>query len=260
MNYTLITGAGSGIGEALAYRCAAEGFNLILLGRNQEQLDNLKASIDAKHHISIHILTVDLLAPDAPEFVYKQCMKNNWTVRILINNAGVAQWGHFEHLSLEHMQETIQLHQQALIGLCHYFLPMLKEVPYAHILNVASTAAFQPIPYFSVYAASKSFVLSFSQSLRHELRTQQINVSCLCPGPTDTPFFEKIGFDSIRRSRGAIMKPKEVADDAITGLIRKEAVIIPGFSNRLGAGFSRYFPRKWMVGMIGKFFQPDKES
>ena len=259
MNYTLITGAGSGIGEALAYRCAAEGFNLILLGRNQEQLDELKTSIAAKHHIDIQTLIVDLLAPEAAEFVHKQCRKNNWTVRILINNAGVAQWGKFEQLSLEYMQETIQLHQQALVGLCHYFIPMLKEVPYAHILNVASTAAFQPIPYFSVYAASKSFILSFSQSLRHELKPLQVNVSCLCPGPTDTPFFEKIGFDSIRRSRGAIMKPEEVADKAIKGLIRQEAVIIPGFSNRMGAGFSRYLPRKWMVGMIGKFFQPDNE-
>ncbi len=257
MNYTLITGAGSGIGEALARRCAAEGFNLILVGRNHEQLEGLRASVSENHSLSIQILVVDLLRPDAAEYVYKQCIKNKWTVRILINNAGVAQWGHFAQLSLEHMQEVIQLNQQTLIGLCHYFIPMLKEVPYSHILNVASTAAFQPVPYFSVYAASKSFVLSFSRSLRYELREQQINVSCLCPGPTDTPFFKKIGFDSISRSRGAIMKADIVAEATIRGLIRKEAVIVPGFSNRIGTGFSRYLPRKWMVGMIGKFFQPD---
>jgi len=257
MNYTLITGAASGIGEALAWSCAEEGFNLILLGRNQDMLDSLKNSINKEHTLSIQTLSIDLLTPGAAEFVYKQCLKNDWTVRILINNAALAQWGNFEHLSFEEMQEIIQLNQQTLVGLCHYFVPMLREVPYAHILNVASTAAFQPVPYFSVYAATKSFVFSFSRSLRYELREQKINVSCLCPGPTDTSFFEKVGYDSIQRSRGAIMKPKEVADAAVAGLINNKAVIVPGFSNRLGAFFSRHFPDSWMTGLIGKFFQPD---
>ena len=256
MNYTLITGASSGIGKALSIRCAAEGYNLILVGRDQVALQELASLLKEKHAISAEPLTVDLLSPGAAEYVYKQCRKNNWAVRILINNAALAQWGPFEELSLDHMQEVMTLNQQVLVSLCHYFAPMLKEVPFAHILNVACTAAFQPIPFLSVYAASKSFVLSFSQSLRYELKEKQINVSCLCPGPTDTAFFEKIGFQDISRSRGAIMKTEEVADTAIAGLIRKEAVIVPGFSNQIGAGFSRYFPKKWMVGMIGKFFRP----
>jgi len=256
MNYTLITGAGSGIGAALAKRCAAEGFNLILLGRNEEQIRDLKASLLEHHQIIVQTLVLDLLSPDAAAYVHKKCHQEGWVVRILINNAGLGQWGMFEQLSVDEMREMLQLNQSVLVELCHFFIPMLKEVPYAHILNVASTAAFQPTPYFSVYAASKSFILSFSQSLRYELRGSKVNVSCLCPGPTDTPFFDKVGFDMVNYAKGAIMQPKEVADVAIRGLMEKKAIIVPGFSNSIGAMLSRHFPRKWMVGLIGKFFKP----
>jgi short-subunit dehydrogenase len=256
MNYTLITGAGSGMGAALAKRCAAEGFNLILLGRNEEQIRDLKASLLEHHHIIVQTLVLDLLSPDAAAYVHKKCHQKGWVVRILINNAGLGQWGMFEQLSVDEMREMLQLNQSVLVELCHFFIPMLKEVPYAHILNVASTAAFQPTPYFSVYAASKSFTLFFSQSLRYELRGSKVNVSCLCPGPTDTPFFDKVGFDMVNYAKGAIMQPKEVADVAIRGLMEKKAIIVPGFSNSIGAMLSRHFPRKWMVGLIGKFFKP----
>lgn len=256
MNYTLISGAGSGIGAALARRCAHEGFNLILVGRDEYQLNDLRDSLLKQHQLSVQIIVADLLSPDVADYIYRKCREESWAVRILVNNAGLGQWGLFEKLSLEDARDMLQLNQRVLVELCHYFIPMLKEVPYAHILNVASTAAFQPTPYFSVYAASKSFVLSFSQSLRYELKPANINVSCLCPGPTDTPFFEKVGFDMVNYAKGAIMKPKEVADEAIRGLTKQKAVIVPGFSNSIGAGISRHFPRKWMISLIGKFFQP----
>jgi len=256
MNYTLITGATGGIGAALAMQCAREGNNLILVGRDESKLAELQTEITDKHQSDVRYIVVDLLSPDAAGFVYKQCRKENWSVRVLINNAGHGQWGAFEQLPIDDMREMMQLNQQLVAELCHYFIPMLKEVPFAHILNVASTAAFQPTPYFSVYAASKSFVLVFSRSLRYELRDDNINVSCLCPGPTDTPFFDKIGFDMLNYAKGAVMKPQEVAEEAIRGLVQKKAVIIPGFSNQVGARMSRYFPRNWMVRLIGKFFQP----
>lgn len=256
MNYTLITGAGSGIGAALARRCAQESFNLILVGRDEYQLNDLRDSLLKDHQLSVQIIVADLLSPDVADYIYRKCREESWAVRILVNNAGLGQWGLFEQLSLEDCRDMLQLNQRVMVELCHYFIPMLKEVPYAHILNLASTAAFQPTPYFSVYAASKSFVLSFSQSLRYELKSANINVSCLCPGPTDTPFFEKVGFDMVKYAKGAIMKPTEVADEAIRGLTQQKAVIVPGFSNSMGAVISRHFPRKWMISLIGKFFQP----
>lgn len=257
MNYTLITGASSGIGAALAHRCAQEGFNLILVARTSDLLQSLADEIEASHKVKVQIVTADLLSPNAAYDLYTICQKNKWVVRILINNAGVGLWGNFQDLSLEHMVEMMQLNQQLVVELSHFFVPMLREVPYAHILNVSSTAAFQPIPYFSVFAASKNFVLTFSRSLRQELKAHKINVSCLCPGPTESMFFTKAGFEKIKSSRGAIMKAEDVAEAAILGLLEKQAVIVPGFSNRLGAFLSKHLPSGFMAGLLGKYFQPD---
>ncbi|WKN30915.1 SDR family oxidoreductase [Porifericola rhodea] len=256
MNYTLITGASNGIGAALARRCAQEGDNLILVARNQQALEELAEELESKHEIVVRVIAKDLLSPGAANDLYLLCQKNEWPVRVLINNAGVGLWGKFHELSLEQMLEMMQLNQQLIVELSHFFLPMLKEVPYAHILNVSSTAGFQPIPYFSVYAASKNFVLSFSRSLRQELKPLRINVSCLCPGPTESSFFEKAGFERIKYSKGAIMKAEEVADEAILGMIDRAAVIIPGFSNRVGAFFSKIMPSGLMASLIGKYFKP----
>jgi short-subunit dehydrogenase len=256
MNYTLITGASSGIGEALAFRCAQEGFNLILLGRDQEKLQRIAAAIREKHECTVQLLCIDLLSPDAAQSVYQQCRRHEWHVRILINNAGIGMWGRFEQLSLEETVDMMQLNQQLMVQLTHFFIPMLKEVPYAHILNVSSTAAFQPLPYFSVYAAGKSFVLSFSRALRHEMEIYGINVSCLSPGPTATAFFSRAGYHKIVQHQRAVMKASEVADDALQGLIRKQAVIVPGFSNRLGRVMSKVLPHDWMSSILGRIFQP----
>ncbi len=256
MNYTLITGASSGIGAALARRCAQEGFNLILVARSTASLEALSQEIQEEYKVQVQVITLDLLTPNAAHDLYHQCQKNDWQVRILINNAGMGLWGKFTEASLEHTVEMMQLNQQVLVELSHFFIPMLRAIPYAHILNVASTAAFQPIPYFSVYAASKSFVLSFSKALRNELKRDKINVSCLCPGPTDSKFFSKAGFEKINSSKGAIMKADVVADIAIQDLLDQVAVIIPGASNVFGAFLSKHLPSGLISGLVGKFFQP----
>ncbi|MFP4291868.1 MAG: SDR family NAD(P)-dependent oxidoreductase [Cyclobacteriaceae bacterium] len=256
MNYTLITGASQGIGRALAFRFARDGNNLILLARSEDSLQTLARELTEKHHIRVEIMVKDLLAPDAAYDVFRQCQKNDWLVRILVNNAGMAHWGEFENLSLEHLQESMLLNQQVMVSLCHYFIPQMKGLPYAHILNVSSTAAFQPTPYFSVYAASKCFVLSFSRSLRQELKRYKINVSCLCPGPTKTPFYSTAGFSAMEKNSGAMMPADEVADIALEGMLRKQGLIIPGFSNRLGRWMSKLLPASWMSALLGNYFKP----
>ena len=255
MNYTLITGASYGIGEALARQCAQEGFNLILVARSVERLEVLASELAEQYHIVAHPLAVDLLEPHAVEDLYQTCYDQNWPVRILINNAGFGLWGPFGEIPLSQQLDTMRLNEQVLVEMCYRFLPMLKEVPFAHILNVGSTASYQPLPYFSVYAASKTFVRSFTRSLRVELQGDGINVTCLNPGPTRSQFFERAGFTQVDSSQ-FLMKPEEVAYLAIQGMIARKPVVVPGFSNQLGAYLGKHLPQGITQRVIEKYFKP----
>lgn len=255
MNYTLITGASKGIGQALAKQFARFNCNLFLTARSQHELDELAAGLRKEYKVRVEVLALDLLAEGAAESLYRHCVEHGIKVRILVNNAGLGLWDYFEEAKLEDMLRMMQLNQQVLVELCHRFLPMLKEQPEAHILNVASTAAFQPFPGFSVYAASKAFVYSFSQSLRFELK-KEVNVTCLCPGPTDTAFFSTAGFNHrLDTAEGIKMSVEEVAGKAVEGLLAKKAVLIPGFSNKIGGFFSKLLPTPLTTNLLGRIVQ-----
>ena len=256
MNYTLITGASEGIGAALARRCAQENYNLILVARSTEKLKALADELTTEYHIRVESIALDLLTPNAPQQLWEKCQQQNWPVRILINNAGYGMWGPFSELKIQEQLDMIRLNEIVMVELCYLFIPTLREIPFSHILNIGSTASFQPIPYFSVYAASKAFVLSFTRSLRLELKASNINVSCLCPGPTQSQFFERAGFTSKSGSTQFLMKPEAVADAAIRGIIAKQKLIIPGFSNKFGAFFSKHLPVSWTTGVIKPYFKP----
>lgn len=255
MNYTLITGASKGIGRALAHQFAGFNCNLFLTARSQVALDELAETLREKHGIRVEVLALDLQEKGAAETLYQYCLQQNIKVRILVNNAGMGLWDYFGEARLEELLRMMQLNQQVLVGLCHRFLPMLKEMPEAHILNVSSTAAFQPFPGFSVFAASKAFVYSFSQSLRFELKNH-VNVTCLCPGPTDTAFFSNAGFNHrLDTAEGIKMSVEEVAQKAVEGLLAKKAVLIPGFSNKLGIFFSKLLPTPLTTNLLGRIVQ-----
>lgn len=255
MNYTLITGASKGIGRALAQQFARFNCNLFLTARSREPLDELAASLREEYRIRVEVLAIDLLAEGAAETLFRHCVEQKIKVRILVNNAGMGLWDYFEEARLDDLLRMMQLNQQVLVELCHRFLPMLKELPEAHILNVSSTAAFQPFPGFSVYSASKAFVYSFSQSLRYELK-QDVNVTCLCPGPTDTAFFSNAGFKHrLDTAEGIKMSVEEVAQKAVEGLLAKKAVLIPGFSNKLGGFFSKLLPTPLTTNLLGRIVQ-----
>lgn len=257
MNYTLITGASRGIGAALAKRCAREGMNLLLIARSDELLKDLAHELSSTYRVEVVPIGLDLLEPHAVKRLYQYCVEKQYKIRVLINNAGFGIWGEFETVSLEEQLNMIRLNQHVMVELCYRFIPMLKEMPYAHILNVASTAAYQPVPYFSVYAACKTFVVSFSRSLRVELKKKKINISCICPGPTESSFFERAGFEKFGTS-GFKMETDEVAEAAIKGMIARKAIIVPGFSNRLGTYFSKYIPSGWTARIIAGYFRPKK--
>lgn len=257
MKYTLITGASRGIGEAMARYCAEKGFNLILIARSREKLNELAYKLNNHYGVDVQVYVADLTEPNTPENIYTWCKENDLQVNMLINNVGTGLYGKFDHLSLKSQLDLIQLNQTGMITMTYLFLPMLKEQREAYILNVASTACYQPIPYMTVYAATQSFIQSFSLAIREELRGLRIYVSCLCPGPTATDFFERAGLESLPVNSNEIkMSAVEVAEVAIEGLLDNVAEIIPGTSNTIGAYFSKLFPNKLVLKTVSGLFAP----
>ena len=260
MKYTLITGASRGIGEAMARYCASKKMNLILVARTKEKLQELAYKLSEEFNIDIRIYNADLTNPDVALNLYNWCKSNNLSVNILINNAGIGLYGRFETLSIAEQLKLIQINQIAVVALTHQFLPMLKEEGKSYILNVASTASYQAIPYMSIYAATQSFILSFSLAIRNELKNNNIDVSCLCPGPTATDFFDRSGLESLPVNSHEIkMTSEEVAEAAIEGMLDNVAEIIPGTSNAIGAYFSKLFPNKFIVKTVSSLFAPKTE-
>lgn len=261
MNYILITGASKGIGKALATAFAKEGANLILTSRSEEDLKLTAEELRNQYNVIVHTFALDLLSPNAVENLYEWCAGNKYVVRVLVNNAGVGLYGDFEDISLESYLDMLQLNQTVLLSMCYVFLPMLKEVSKSHILNVASVAGFCPTPYLSAYGASKSFVLMFSKSLRQELMKFSINVSCLCPGPTKTDFYATAGFkEKTEDIKNMLMSTKIVAEKAVDGMFRNQAVIIPGLTNQIGIFFGRLLPSGMLADIIAFGLKPKKRA
>lgn len=189
----LITGASSGIGAAFARTLAAQGTHLLLVARSEDKLRDLATTLATQHTIRADVLTADLSRPDAGQELFAATQHLGLPIDILINNAGFGTHGPFDSLDAEREQQEIMLNVAAVVDLTHRFLPAMLARGSGSIINVASTAAFQPIPYMAVYGASKTFALSFSEALWAEYRSKGIRVLALCPGPTRTDFFNVIG-------------------------------------------------------------------
>lgn len=261
MNYTLITGGSKGIGKELALQFAKHHCNLLLVARSAPELEEQATALEGKYSINVRWLALDLLAPQAVDTLLDFCQAENIQVRILVNNAGFGHWQYFAESNLERQLSMVALNQKVLISLCHRFIPILEGMPEPHILNVSSVAAFQPMAGFAVYAATKAFVYSFSQSLRFELKPKGINVSCLCPGPTETEFFSNASFNhKLDAAQGIKMPSSEVAKQAVDDMLAKKAVSIPGFTNKLGAWFSKHLPAGLTTSLLGTLVKYSKED
>lgn len=261
MNYTLITGASKGIGKELARQFAKHNCNLLLVARSASELEALALELENEFKVNVRWLPLDLLEPKAIDTLLDFCRKEGINVRILVNNAGYGHWAYFAESDLDKQLGMIDLNQKVVIKLCHRFIPMLEEMPEAHILNVSSAAGFQPFAGFAVYAATKAFVYSFSQSLRFELKPKGINVSCLCPGPTETSFFSNANFNhKLDAAQGIKMPAEEVARQAVDDLLAKKAVSVPGFSNKLGVWFSKHLPTRLTTSVLGSLVKYNKED
>ncbi|MDH5398114.1 MAG: SDR family NAD(P)-dependent oxidoreductase [Cyclobacteriaceae bacterium] len=256
MTYTLITGASAGIGRAIAEECAKRNMNLILVALPGPELKEVALSIQTLYNVSVECLEQDLSDENAPEIIYNWCQQNKLEVDMLVNNVGMGHKGSFEETSNTFYSKMMMLNMHTIVGLTRLFLPGLKDLNKGYILNVGSLSALFPVPYKSVYAASKSFVLSFSMALRQEVKSTSVSVSCLCPNGVVTS-------DEVMRrieAAGPVGKitqslPGMVAKKAIKDLLNNKAIIIPGILNRLLAFIAWLLPKQTVLNIGGHFMQ-----
>lgn len=250
MNTTLITGASSGIGAAFARKLAARGRNIFLVARSEEKLIALCNELGRLTSIRAQYLALDLQQPEAAAQLFDETNKRELEIDMLINNAGFGSMGDFVKLDLNRELEIIQLNIRALVQLTHHFLQPMRERKRGTIINVASTAGFQAVPYMATYAACKAFVLSFSEALWDENHLHGVHVMALCPGVTETNFFEASGID--RPPMRTIQTPEEVVETALRALHRKKSTVISGWTNFLTVEAERVFPRSFVTRVAGK--------
>jgi uncharacterized protein len=254
MKTTLITGASSGIGEAFARRLAARGENVVLVARSEDKLKSLCDELAQAHNVHAQYVALDLTEPDAPGKLFAETGRRGLTVETLINNAGFGSMGDFAALDLARELEMIDLNVHALVALTHLYLAPMRERKSGTIINVASTAAFQGVPFMATYAATKAFVLSFSEALWDENRPLGVHVMALCPGVTETNFFAAANTD--KPPMRVAQTPDEVVDTALRGLKRRKSHIISGWTNYIMTESERLVPR-WIVARIaGKAMRP----
>ena len=244
---TLITGASAGLGAEFARQCARRGEPLALAARRRDRMEALAAELGGE----VHVFEADLSKEGAAAGLIAALEAEGLSVGTLINNAGFGLGGAFAGRPVGKFSEMIELNVRALTELCHLVLPAMRERGAGAILNVASTAAFQPGPNMAVYYASKAYVLYFTEALHHELKGSGIRVSALCPGPTHSEFSDVADSHSptLERMKGPA---DAVVRAGLEGLDRNKAVVIPGFKNKVGAQASRFLTRAAMRRIIGR--------
>jgi short-subunit dehydrogenase len=249
----LITGASSGIGYELARLFAHNHHNLVLVARSTAKLAQLADELQHQCGISAKPIALDLTATPAPQFLFDQLQREGLAVDILVNNAGYGRLGEFAEMPLEESLGQIQLNITALTHLTKLFLGPMLERHAGKILNVASTAGFQPGPLMAVYYATKAYVISFSEALANEVSGSGVTVTCLCPGVTDTGFQGRAGTEKttlFRKLRP--MDASTVAHDGYRGLMAGKSLVISGFRNWLLAEATRFGPRKLVTAISRK--------
>lgn len=242
----LVTGASSGIGKALARELARQGANLILVSRNAQRLQQEAGDLKTRFSVNVHVFPADLSRPGNCEELFDWVRSSDLDVDLLVNNAGLAHFGPFETMPFGDTAAMLDLNVHALAHLTRLFLPGMLERKKGGVLNVASTAGFQPIPYLSVYAATKAFVLNFSEALWAECKGRGVRVFCLCPGNTITRFHQSAGIDRQRMffSAGAA----DVARFALKKFLTTDRPsAIYGFWNKLMIYAERLGPRRLTV-------------
>jgi short-subunit dehydrogenase len=254
----LITGASGGIGLELALVFAEHSYDLVLVARRAAQLEALAERCRSEHGVRVDVMPMDLLTPEAPTKLVQQLMDLDLRIDVLVNNAGLMDMGDFAEIEIDRHERLLQLNIVVLTSLTRRLLPAMVSRGSGRILNVASTSSFQPVPSMALYAASKAFVLSLSESLSEELKGTGVTVTALCPGITKTEMYDRAHdeHDSVRSLPGIFISDVEdVAKEGFEACVAGRAVVVPGLPNRVLAGSVGLYPR-WLVrgvgGLIGR--------
>jgi len=250
----LITGASVGIGYELAKVFASSGHDLVLVARNEPQLQSVAAECEALGATS-RIIPSDLAVTGAAQAIYDRLASDGASVEVLVNNAGFGTHGEFTAIDLDSDLRLLQVNIVALTHLTKLFLRDMVHRGSGKILNVASTAAFQPGPLMATYYASKAFVLSFSEAIAVECRPHGVTVTTLCPGPTRTEFQKRAGIESSPLARANVMDARTVALAGYNGLMRGRRIVIPGAANRLLTALVPFTPRRLVTRITKRFNQ-----
>ena len=253
MPTALLTGASGGIGLELASIAAQDGHDLILVSRSRERLESIGRGLAEEYGIRVTVLANDLADPAAPAEIGRQLAERDIAVDVLVNNAGVGLYGFFADTSLDRELEMIQLNIAALTHLTKLVLPGMVARRRGRILNVASTAAFQPGPLMAVYYATKAYVLSFSEALANETAGTGVTVTALCPGPTPTGFADRAGFGTSPLLPGPfVWSAGAVARAGWSGMRRGKRIVVPGLANRTLVQAERLTPRRLVTAIARK--------
>jgi len=257
-NLALVTGASSGLGADFAKKLAAQGHDLFVTARRLERLQALKKEIEKRHDVEVSVFGADLGHPDGATALLKELKKREMKVGVLINSAGYGTRSYMLDKDPVHWEQMIRVNLNSLVALTLGILPTMVANQGGKILNVSSTAGLQASPYFTVYAATKAFVLLFSEGLRKELKDQNTNVkvTCLCPGPTRTEFASVAEADSMRAPDYMWMESEEVVKIGLKALEDNESVCIPGIPNKIHAKTAKWMPRSLLTEILGRVNKP----
>jgi short-subunit dehydrogenase len=252
----VVTGASSGIGADIARELAKRGLGVTLVARRAERLKALADDLAAAHQVRTEIISVDLTDPGARADLLPTVRERGLTPEVLINNAGFSTTGPVYRSQHTREVALVRTNVEAVVDLCTLFLPGMVDRGRGAVLNVASTAAFQPLPGQAAYAASKAFVLSYTQAVRAEVRQKGVTVTALCPGPVDTEFAETAGFGEGEAEsalpRFMWVPSAQVAKAGVDGLANSRSVVIPGPANRVSAHLAHLAPRSLVTAILSR--------
>jgi uncharacterized protein len=258
--YALITGATSGFGYEFCKLFAADGYNLVMVARSEERLQEISGEIITQYGVEVLPLSADLFQPETAEGIYETVKNQGITIDVLVNDAGQGEHGRFIDTDLTRDIDIIQLNVTSLVSLTKYFLRDMVSRNEGRVLQVASVLAVYPTPLMAVYAASKAFVLAFTESLINELKDTNVTMTALLPGASDTDFFHKAGAEeTYTYQKTTLSDPAKVAKDGYDALMKGERKIVSGLKNKMQAAMTNVMPDSALAGMMEKQMKESDE-
>ena len=246
----LITGASGGIGEAFARQLAALGKDLVLVARSEDKLNALARELASLHDVQAHVVLADLARPGSASALYAETQRLGLDIDLLVNNAGFARAGAFSELPFDVQADMVRLNVNTLTELTRLYLPFMRQRRLGGVINLASNAAFQPVPYLAIYGATKAYVLSFSEAIAEEVAADGVTVMALCPGATATEFHDTAGVWVQQQS--SMPTPDEVVTAGLRAFERRRRSFLHGATNQLTAIASRFLPRRLVVHLTAR--------